>query len=315
MGTRNKPGIVMVFVASIGVALLFAGCSSAPKPLDEVFETRNQAAEYLKLADSFARKGNFESAAKFYRQAIETDSSVDHLEGVAIGRSSLGRLWLASGDLAEAEREFTKAADYARLATSGRAASLAATGLGELAFRRGDMEKALALFSEGVARAGKDEAGLAIALHDRASAEFALGRATEALADLEKAAAINLRLKRWSEFAANRYLLASVHARKGEIATALAAANEALVNDKKAENAPGVAADLAALAELSARGGKMEDSYWFWRRAFDSALAANRPKLVRTALVALRDGAPGAGRPDEVSGWTKLLASLDAAEK
>ncbi|MEI6875466.1 MAG: tetratricopeptide repeat protein [Spirochaetota bacterium] len=302
--------------SSLGLALALLGsCSSAPKVPDEAYEKRNQATNYVKLADSLVAKGQYDSALSFYRQAVDGYSSVDWLEGASSARSSIGRLWLAWDDIPAAEAEFLKAADYARLSGSPRAIALAATGLGEVASRRGDQAGALAAFERAVAAVPKDDAALGIAYHDLASAKYALGRKAEARADLDKAVAINLKLKRWSEFASNRYLLASFLTKEGNIAGAIAAASEALVNDKKAENAPGVAGDLILLAELSGRVGKSDDSYWYWRRAFDAALGANQAVLAKRALVGLIAVLPKVGREPELENWKATLVKLDSLAK
>jgi tetratricopeptide (TPR) repeat protein len=299
-----------------GLALvLLVSCSSAPKVPDEVFDTRNQATDYVKLADSLVAKGQYESALKYYRQAIDLDSSVDSLDSSSLARSSLGRLWLVWGDLDAASAEFAKAEDYARLAGSPRALALALTGRGEVAFRKHDLEAAFTAFESAVAAAGTDEASLGIALHDRASAAYGLGRTAEAKADLEKALAINTKLKRWSELASNRYLLATFLAKEGDLEGALKAGLEALANDKKSENAAGISGDLVLLADLSGRAGKDVEAYWYWRRAFDAALGANLASEARRALEGLIAAAPKAGREAEVVDWKSALEKLGAISK
>jgi tetratricopeptide (TPR) repeat protein len=307
--------------SSFLVALLLTAvsCSSLPPPPEEIFETRNTAAGYLTLADSLVRKGQYESAAKFYRQAIDANASVDSLAGVSTARSSLGRLWLAWGDYVSAADEFAKASQWALMSGSPRAMALAATGRGELAFRSGDIAAALAAFDEAVKAAsggdqtGKtvaDEASLGIALHDRAGSLYALGKTAEARADLERSLAINTKLKRWSEIAANRYLLASFFVKEGRAAEAMAAAKEALVNDKKAENSPGVTGDLLLLARLAGETGNEEEAYWYWRRAFEAGLGTNLPSLARKALEGLIGISPKVGREAEVAGWQASLDKL-----
>ncbi len=297
------------------VATGLASCSSAPKVPDEVFDTRNKAADYLKLADDLVRQGQYDSAEKFYRQAMDADSSVDWLSGTAIAHHSLGRLRLLEGDLAGAEREFAKAADYARLAGNASdaslAASLAAAGLGEVAFRRGDRAAALARFEEAVRLAGSDERALAVALHDRAGAKHQGGDEAGALADLDKAEAINLRLKRWSELASNEYLRSIIHDKQGDLAGAIELGNKALVNDRKSENPYGLVGDLAWLAELSTRAGKAEDAYWYWRRSFDTALGANLAAPTLRAVDGILSALAAAGRTAEAADWTAMRVKLE----
>jgi len=316
--TRSIPGAAAwsaPLLLALACAALLASCSSAPKRPPEVFEKRNQAADFVKLADSLVRQGQYDSALKYYRQALDANSSVDALDGVSAAHSSLGRLWAAWGDLETAGREFGLAADYARLSGSGKAASLAATGRGELAFRRGDAATALGFFDEALKAAGTDEGLRAIALHDRAGALYALGRAAEARTDLEASSTLNTKLKRWSEIGANRYLLASFLVKEDKLPEALAAAEEALLNDKKAENSPGVANDLLLLADLSTRLGKQEEAWWYWRRAFDAALGANLAPLARRAAAGLVAQAPLSGRDSELAYWKDALGKLESLGK
>lgn len=287
-----------------------ASCSTAPKVPDEVFEVRNKASDYLKLADTLVGEGQFDSAEKYYRQAMDTDSSVDWLSGTAIAHHSLGRLYLLEGNVDGAAAEFSRAADYARLAgtqpDAAMAASLAAAGLGEIAYRKGDKAGALAHFEDAVRFAGGDERALAVALHDRASAKFSSGDDAGGLADLDKAAALNLKLRRWSELASNYYLRSLYLERKGDLAGALAQAGEALTNDRKSENSLGVTGDLARLAELSTKAGKTDDAYWYWRRSFDAALGANLPRETLRALDGLLGALQAAGRSSETADWQAM---------
>lgn len=296
------------------ILFALASCSSAPKAPDEVFDVRNKSSDYLKLADGLVSQGQYEGAEKFYRQAMDGYSSVDWLSGTALAHHSLGRLRLLETDLEGAAAEFTKAADYARLATgqadAALAASLAAAGLGEVAFRRGDKPEALERFEEAVNLAGTDERALAVALHDRASANSAAGDQTGATADLDRAAAINRKLKRWAELASNDYLRSLILERQGDLAGALAQAGEALANDRKAENSYGVTGDLARLGELSTKLGKTDEAYWYWRRAFDAALGANLPRETLRALDGLLGVLEAAGRGAETKDWSSMRDKL-----
>jgi tetratricopeptide (TPR) repeat protein len=303
--------------AALGAALLFAlaaGCSSAPKGTGESYAVRNKAAEYSKLADQALGRGEYDTAVKIYREALEADSSIDNVAGAAGLHASLGRAYLAAGLGAQAEREFASAIEYARISGARSAAALATAGLGELLYSKGDREGALARFEEALGLASGDEAAAAVALHDAATAKAALGREAEAEADLAKAASINRKLKRPTELASNHYVLASIRSRAGDFPGAMTAILAALESDKKAENGPGIAQDLAAAASISLRAGKKQEAYDYWTRSFDTALAANRPESVRKALAALSGLAAELGRDNDAARYAELLARLDAAE-
>ncbi|MDA8426218.1 MAG: tetratricopeptide repeat protein, partial [Treponema sp.] len=292
-----------------------ASCSSAPKAPDAVYDTRNKAADYAKLGDGFMATAQYELAEKYYREALQADSSVDNLEGVSKSHTSLARAYLAAGKSDEARSQFASALDYGRMAGSGPASSLATSGLGEVAYREGDKEGALKLFEGAVSLAGADGSSLAVALHDEGVVKAALGRKPEAMADLERAASINLGLKRWIELAANRYVMASLLASGNRLEEASAMALSALDADKRAENGRGIAGDLAALASLATRMDRKAEAWDYWRRCFDSALANGEPAEVRTALTALVALADGLGKTAEKERYAALLAKLDAARK
>lgn len=310
---RPRAAALGMFAAALLPALA-SGCSSAPKGAGESYAVRNKAAEYSKLADQALGRGEYDTAVKIYREALDADSSIDDVAGAAGIHASLGRAYLAAGLAAQAEREFSLAVEYARIAGARPAAALATAGLGELLYAKGDKEGALARFEEALGLAAGDEAAQAVALHDAATAKAALGREAEAEADLAKAAAINRKLKRPTELASNHYVLASIRSKAGDLAGAMSAILAALDSDKKAENGPGIAQDLAAAASISLRAGDRQAAYDYWRRSFDTALAANRPESVRKALVALSGLASELGRGDDAARYADLLSRLDAAE-
>jgi len=317
MGSRSNfptPGLISWLAAASAVALLALSCSSAPKPPDAVFDVKNKAADYSKLADGFMADAQYESAEKYYREALQADSSVDNLAGVSVAHASLGRVYLAVNRPDDARTEFTIALEYATMAHSGPDASLATSGLGEVMYAHGEKEEALAAFESAAALAGKDAKSLAVALHDAGVAKAALGRTEEAMSDLQRASSLNQELKRWTELASNRYVMASILGTSGRLQEALAMALKALEADKNAENGRGVAQDLEALARLSYKLGQKETAWNYWRRAFDSSLSVEEPSVVRDSLVALAALADELGKPDEKARYSALLAKLDAAQ-
>jgi tetratricopeptide (TPR) repeat protein len=307
------PRILAPRILAMGLAaLLAASCSTAPKTT-AVYDVRNKAAGFVKLGDSFMARNVYDQAAKYYEEALEADQSIDYIEGVARCHVSIGRAWLAAGDPAKAEREFRDGLEYGRMAASPGAQALATAGLGEVAWARGDREGALALFEQAVVIAGKDQAALAIALHDEATALAGLGRGAEAEAGLAKAASINAKAGRWSEVGANRYVLASILSKAGRYDEALAQAGLALEADRKVENGPGMAKDLAALATISQKMDRKQAAFDYWRRSFDTALASNMPEDVRRALVSLVALAGELDRGDDAARYAALLARLEAS--
>jgi tetratricopeptide (TPR) repeat protein len=304
-------------VFSVVTVAVFASCSSAPKPPDGVYDVRNKAAELAKIGDGFMSKAQYASALQYYADALKANSAVDDLAGVAASHASMGRAYLAAGEADAARLEYETSLEYARFSGSNGAQSIAKSGLGEIAFAQGAKAEALTAFEEAMSLAAaagvsKDEKAFAIALHDAAVAKAALGRASEAIVDLERAQGLNLKAKRWVELGANRYALASVLAGEGHADGALGAALGALDADKRAENARAVPLDLAAAASLCSKLGKGADAWDYWHRSFDSALSADDAASVRKALTALVELAPKLKK--DGARYAALLGKLDLAE-
>lgn len=235
-------------LGALAVLLALGACSTAPRGYD-VFDARNAAAGDMKIGDGLMDRGDWGGAVEAYTRALRADSAIDYLEGIARSHASLGKAYLAAGEVDAAEKEFQDALDYGRLAASGPALSLALGGLGEVAWARGDKAGAAARFAEALAQAGKDEGALALALHQgaRAKAGSGLGAEAKAKADLLKAAGLNEKAGRLAQAASNRYLLASILVAEGDLEGSLAQALLALAADKRVENGPGIAQDLGAL--------------------------------------------------------------------
>lgn len=255
--------------ACAAVLLALASCSTAPKPTTEVVDRKNQAAEYSKLGDGFLAKRDYASALRFYEESLRENKAVDNEEGTIASLNSIGRVYLAAGRLDDAEATFREALDYAAALrdTSFRALSMA--NLGETLYARGRPEEALAVFQEALPLAARDEKTLAVLYHDRAVVYRDQGLWDEGESDLRRAAGINQRLRRLSEYGANLYLLGNIALKRDNPRGALDLVRQALAADKKAENTAGIAADLEALGALSRRLALPEDAFRYYRRAFD----------------------------------------------
>jgi tetratricopeptide (TPR) repeat protein len=298
-------------IAFAAAVLVLSSCSTAPKKVAETLIVRNQGADFLKLGDSFFAAANLEGAVKYYREALKSYTTIDYLEGVSSARASLGRVYLAAGDSKSAEREYQESLEYAAMSGKKSAEAVAYSGLGEVLYARGDKKGSLELFEKAVALAQGSEKPLAVALHDRAVAKTALGLGAEALADLNAAANLNQKLARWTELAANRYVLASILAGEAKYEDALNMILQALEADKAAENGRGIAGDLTAAASLARKLGRKEEAWGYLKRAFDAALATNELRIVRASLVSLISLSKELQKKEEGERFTALLKRLD----
>jgi tetratricopeptide (TPR) repeat protein len=315
-------------LSALGAACLAlcAACSTAPKNAGVIYETKNKAVDFSRLGDGFMATGQYDQAMSYYGQALQASRSVDDLEGISSIQASMGKAYANAGMPAEARAAYEASLERARMAASAPAEAVALTGLGELDYAEGKREEALERFNkaldrlapEGKTPKAKEKAtqkAFAIALHDRAVARVAMGQAGEARADLERAAEINEKAKRWVELAANRYVLASMLSSEGKLEEALAMALSALEADKTAENGHGIAGDLAAAGRLAQRLGRDEEAFGYWKRSFDAALAIDDARATRAALASLPALASKLKRPGEEKRYAALLVQLDEAEK
>ncbi|TFG83469.1 MAG: tetratricopeptide repeat protein, partial [Spirochaetales bacterium] len=254
---RNGGVIVLVLVASA----VMGSCSSSPKQATEVLARKNEAADYSRLADDFFFKGQYTSALQYYAEALDTNLSVDNVDGAIVARNSLGRAMLALGRLDDAEREFGDALADARVFGRPALIALSLSNLGDAMHTRGSMEDADTLFAEAETMAPTNDAVWAVIQHNRGVAAMALGDLAAAQAFLQKAEQANVRAKRWAEAGSNRYVMASIMNAKGRLPDAIAWAEKALAADKTAENSLGIGGDLEALARLRRKAGEPEKSF------------------------------------------------------
>lgn len=296
------------------VLLLAAACSTAPKKTEVVVETRNQAAEATQAGNSYYRQGRYDLALRFFTQALEYSTSVDNLEGVIQSSNSIGKVSMALGAFADAEKLFSRA-----LAQAGDRldlAALSASNLGELYMRTGDYQKALDVFDRLLAaESAKTGSGLtgaqrALLLHNRGTAYKNLGELKKAREDLSSSLAMNLAAKLVEEAAADYYVLASLDAKEGDLESAKKNAELALSLDKKVENSLGIAKDLYALGVISSRRGDTAAAYDYLRRSYLVSATLSMRADMRRALVELIAAAEALGRTEEAADYRKTLMEL-----
>ncbi|MDP3177434.1 MAG: hypothetical protein Q8M76_05990, partial [Spirochaetaceae bacterium] len=86
---RSGKCIVRLSWPAILGAILLASCSSLPKGAPStVAAEKARADDLIKVGDDFLAKGQYEAAAKYYDEALQANSGVDNLEGVAMTHTS-----------------------------------------------------------------------------------------------------------------------------------------------------------------------------------------------------------------------------------
>ena len=243
---------------------------------------------------------------------METNLLVDNVEGAISSRSSLGRVYLKMQSYEDAEREILDSLQDARSFGNGSLMALCLSNLGEMQYATGKTEEAEKSFIEAEGKAGGQDRLKAVILHNRAVGAVARGELVLAATLLNTAMQINEKAKRWSEYAANSYVFASVKNKTGDTAAALVWAGNALEADKKAENSYGIAADLEALGKLSRKLGKNPEAFNYFRRAFSLALLLNDASAVERVLDNLIELSVLLDKPDYAKRYIELLARLKA---
>jgi len=272
------------FVWLLASVILLSGCSSLPRKNRDVNERKNEAAGYLKLADGFFGKSQYASALQYYTEALRSNLAVDYREGAISARSSMGRVYLRLEAWEEAIREMEDAFFDATMLGNQSLLALCLNNLGELAYVQKNFVLADDYFAKAALALDKDEQLLAIIDHNRGVSALNRGELAEARGYFDKARTANEKAGRWSEYAANCYMLASVENRNNQVSTAIAWAEKALEADKKAENSAGIGADLEALGRLNRKAGNNLAAFDYFRRAFNLSLQLNNVALAERSL-------------------------------
>jgi tetratricopeptide (TPR) repeat protein len=305
------------------LAVLLAGCSTAPKPSEMVTETRNRAAEATRIGNSWFRQGRYDLALRYFTEALQYNASIDNRDGVIRSTNSIGRVDMALGDLDEAGRLFARAAAQAEGA-SDELLVLSRGNMGELLLTQGRSEEALAVFDELLARSPAGRAPVAqgamtteqraALLHNRGVARRDLGDYEASRKDLSESLALNLAAKRSEAAAGNHYMLASVDARQEDLDAAVRNLELALALDKKVENSLGIAKDLYALGVVSRRRGDAAAAFDYFQRSYAVSTTLSMRADMRRSLAGLIDTAQTLGRTADVEEYRRALDALGPSQ-
>ena len=279
-------------------------CSSAPKAPEGIYSLRNEAASLADLGAKALRQGIRKEALRFYEECYRMATSVDDAALRIAALDGLSKL--LPEDAASGEQEAESVAQAAlskadprwgRAPTSayecrGLAAEIAAdSGLPVLAALADliQAEASLRKGGEAVFRQAETSALSAVAVYAKKPAEKTralriLAEARKGLNDmvgglsaLEAAAALDLKQKRFADYAADRYLAASIHSKAGNFTEARSALLQALEADRRVEHSAGMGADYRALGLVAEKEGNKEEAARFYEFSREIFAAANIP--------------------------------------
>jgi len=284
------------------IILVLGSCSSAPDRPEREVARKNQATQYVVFGNSYFQQADYPMALQFFNLALEENIAVDNLPGISKSYNSIGRVYAATGDFAEATENYELALQFADLADDDEQRVQTYINRGELALRRGDDDGAITEFERaGAIDAANEELNNAILYHNLGTLYARQGRLDEATEEIERARVINEETDDWVELASNYYMLASIASRRERYAEALSYAQLALDNDKRAENSVGIAADLLALGRISSHLDDQEDAYQYYLRSLRVYLTLNLVDPTIELLELLQETARDMGRSEEAA--------------
>lgn len=294
--------------ALMALALLAAGCSSAPDPPDRILDTQNRAAQLAGYGNNYFSRGQYRQALLFFELSLRENLSIDYLPGIAQSHSSIGRVHLAHGALDDARFHFEEAHQIAISERSHRLLIQSYTNLGELLLHEGDDSGARRQFEQGIELVSAQDTSLpaAVLYHNLASLEHRQSNAAEARRLVELARAINRASSRWEELAANYSLMAAIESRAGHQELALEHAYQALEHDKRMENSTGIAQDLAVIARIYGRMERPEEAHRYYRRAYHVYASLRLDERAIQMLEALEGTATLLGEPERAAYYREL---------
>ena len=294
------------------LASMLLACSSAPKQREEVEVKKNLAAESTESGNTYFNRAEYQRALYFFNLALTDNISVDNEPGIAGSYNSIGKAYLALGDLELAQQSFSLALARAYKLQAPTLIAQSLNNLAQVNLIRGEAQKALGLLEEALKQLdpAAPQAEGAVIFHNLGSAYKKLEQWERALEFLRRAVEINLRLKRFAEAANNHYMIASIHSKQGSYPQALAEAGQALAYDKMIESSPGIAKDLLGLGIIQIKAAMYQEACESLLKSYQVYQTLSLPRETAEALSYLILACQQAGRGAEADRYREILKSL-----
>jgi len=294
------------------IVLALASCSSAPPKSDTVTDVKSQANDAQVSGQHYFSLGRYDLALQFFQQSLDQNASVDNVDGVIRSRIAIGQVYLATGQLQAAEDTLSGARTEAKARGNMPLSIDSSISLGELYLRKDDPQEALGILQEVLSmphlKMTPEQTG--VLYHDVGVAWKGTGDMAKALEWLSRSLQNNLTGKLLESAAADYYMIASVHSKQGDFASASANAEQALALDKKIENSPGIAMDLYAMGLIATRRGDSEAAYDYCQRAYETFSTLGDKSGMKKTLTQLIAIAQSLGRTEDAQGYQQALAKV-----
>lgn len=272
---RNSYRTLAVVFGAFFLIAFFSGCSSAPKKPLEIYTDRDIAANQLNLANYAANRGRYEEALRLLAEARRLAVTTDDPEMRIKTSMSKGNILFAMGNQAEALPELEKAAAEGETSGEKVLAALARIYIIRCKLRlqeEGAKDSAAIkeltnqLLSE-MAVVRSDTLASASAYVTLALAEKLAERWAEGESAARRALDIHERGLFFEDAAYDWFVIASIRSVAGNYDSAIAALNQAINFDRRAENGFGLASSWQALGDVYQKAGRTEESRLAYRRS------------------------------------------------
>jgi tetratricopeptide (TPR) repeat protein len=262
---------------------ILASCSSVPKRPAEIFSVLSMTETQLGLANKEADQGNYAEALNLLAEAWRLAMLSDRPQLRIRVNLSRGNVLYALGRITEAEKTWKEAEAEAAFAQEPSliAASRAYKLRSQLLAGRIDPQEARALIMTEQDALKSDKLLYAMSWTVKGLAEKEMGLYGDAEKSVNNALSIHEKERYLEQAAYDWYLIASIRSVDGNYAAAIAALNQAINFDRRAENSFGLAMDWAAMGNVFLKMGDEDSAVISWRRAADILRAMDKTAQAR----------------------------------
>lgn len=247
----------------IGMLVVLVGCGGpALTPLQSQYQREQERARRYHARSELPR------ALQAYQDCLRWAEMSDDRPAIVAQALNIGAIALTLGEWTLAEQSFQRAQRRATELRDATGQLQAQLGLAQVRLRQGQFEVARIAFQQALEAArDRDVAATLMALNGLGLVQQGLGQWSNAQKTLSAAAAQARTHGDSRLLAATLANQAALALRTNEIQQAAAILKEAVALDRETENLPGLAQDLALLAQVRERQGDPSGAQDFYRQA------------------------------------------------